>query len=250
MLAGSVGLVLAVVAGWVLADRAVRPIRRAFERQREFAADASHELRTPLAVVDAGLQVLARHPTDTVAAHGETVGAMRDEVGRMNRLVGGLLALARADAGVAEIVPVDTDLDALVRGAVAGYAPLAAARGASIALGETTAGTARVDPDRILELLGILVDNALTHGGPGVHVRVQARRPGATELVVADDGPGIPEAERSRVLERFARGDDARSGGGTGLGLAIAHWIVEAHRGRLVLEDARPGLRVRVTLPV
>ena len=250
MLAGSVGLLLAVVAGWVLADRAVRPIRRAFERQREFAADASHELRTPLAVVDAGLQVLARHPTDTVAAHGETVGAMRDEVGRINRLVGGLLALARADAGVAVIVPVDTDLDALVRGAVAGYAPLAAARGASIDLGETTAGTARVDPDRILELLGILVDNALTHGGTGVHVRVQARRPGAAELVVADDGPGIPGAERSRVLERFARGDDARSGGGTGLGLAIARWIVDAHRGRLVLEDGRPGLRVRVTLPV
>jgi two-component system sensor histidine kinase CiaH len=249
VLAGSIGLVLALVAGWILADRAVRPIRLAFVRQREFAADASHELRTPLAVVDAGLQVLARHPAETVAEHGETLDAMRAEVGRMNRLVGGLLSLARADAGAAEIAPVETDLDALVRSAAAGYAALAEARGASVKLGETSAGFLRVDPDRIVELLGILVDNALVHGGPGVHVRVDARRSGGIELVVGDDGPGIPEAQRLRVLERFARGDEARSGGGAGLGLSIASWIVDAHRGRLVLEDNQPGLRVRVTLP-
>jgi signal transduction histidine kinase len=250
VVAGSIGLVLALAAGWVLADRAVRPIRRAFDRQRAFAADASHEMRTPLAVVDAGLQVLARHPEESVGEHDETLGAMRAEVGRMNRLVGGLLTLARADAGAAEIAPVETDLDVLVRGAVAGYAALAAARGASVELGEITAGSARVDPDRIAELLGILVDNALVHGGPGVRVRVDARRAGGVELVVGDNGPGIPEAERSRVLERFVRGDVARPGGGAGLGLSIAGWIVAAHRGRLLLEDNRPGLRARVTLPV
>jgi len=249
VLAGSIGLVLALVAGWILAARAVRPIRLAFERQREFAADASHELRTPLAVVDAGLQVLARHPAETVAEHEETLDAMRAEVGRMNRLVGGLLSLARADAGAAEIAPVETDLDALVRGAAAGYAALSAARGAAVELGDISAGTVRVDPDRIVELLGILVDNALVHGGPSVRVRVDARRSGGIELVVSDNGPGIPEAQRPRVLERFARGDEARSGGGAGLGLSIASWIVDAHRGRLVLEDNQPGLRVRVTLP-
>ncbi len=249
LLAGSIGLALALVAGWVLADRAVRPIRRAFDRQREFAADASHELRTPLAVVDAGLQVLARHPADAVGDHDETLAAMRAEAGRMNRIVGGLLALARADAGAAEIAPVPTDLDALVRGALPGYVALADARGATVELGEATAGRARVDPDRILELLGILVDNALVHGGPGVSVRVDARRAGGVELVVSDDGPGIPEAARDRVVERFVRGDVARAGEGAGLGLSIASWIVEAHRGRLVLEDNRPGLRARVTLP-
>ena len=82
-----------------------------------------------------------------------------------------------------------------------------------------------------------------------MHVRVEARRTGGVELVVADDGPGIPEADRARVMERFVRGDAARTSGGAGLGLAIARWIVDAHRGRLVLEDNRPGLRVRVTLP-
>ena len=132
----------------------MRPIRRAFERQQEFAADASHEMRTPLAVVDAGMQLLSRHPEDRVAEHAETMAAMRGEIGRMNRLVGGLLTLARADAGAAQIAPVETDVDALVRAAVAGYVPLAAARGASIELIEASAGVGLVDPDRIAELLG------------------------------------------------------------------------------------------------
>lgn len=249
LIAGTIGLALAVVAGWVLAERAMRPIRRAFDRQRAFAADASHELRTPLAVVDAGLQMLARHPDEPLHEHAETLDAMRAETGRMNRLVGGLLTLARADSGAAAIATVETDLDALVRGAVAGYGPLAAARGDRIELVEATAGAARVDPDRIAELLGILVDNALRHGGPGVQVRLAARRAPGIELIVSDDGIGIPEAERAIVVERFVRGDPARSGEGSGLGLSIATWIVGAHGGRLLLEDNRPGLRVRILLP-
>ncbi len=249
-IAGVVGLGLAVVAGWLLAGRAMRPIEVAFDRQREFTADASHELRTPLAVVDAGLQVLGRHPDQAVAAQGETLAAMRAQVDRMNRLVGGLLTLARADAGATELHLAATDLDALLQRTVAGFGPLASTRGASVELVEASAGIATVDPDRVAELLDILVDNAVRHAGDGVHVRVSAARAaGGVELVVADDGPGIPAAERERVTERFVRGDEARTGDGTGLGLAIARWVAEAHRGRLQLEDAAPGLRVRVLLP-
>lgn len=249
-LAGVVGLALAVIAGWLLAGRAMRPIEVAFDRQREFTADASHELRTPLAVVDAGLQVLGRHADRPVAAQGETLAAMRDQVDRMNRLVGGLLTLARADAGASELHLAETDLDALLRRTVAGFGPLAATRGASVELVAASAGIATVDPDRVAELLDILVDNAVRHAGDGVHVRVSAARAArGVEIVVADDGPGIPAAERERVTERFARGDEARTGDGTGLGLAIARWVAEAHRGRLQLEDAAPGLRVRVLLP-
>ncbi|HEX9044128.1 MAG TPA: HAMP domain-containing sensor histidine kinase [Candidatus Limnocylindrales bacterium] len=252
--AGLIGLCLAVVAGVFLASRAMRPIERAFERQREFTADASHELRTPLAVVDAGLQVLVRHQSDDIAAHEETIGAMREQTARMARLVGGLLTLARADAGAVEIVVAPADVDAIVHGTVVAFGPLAENRGSTVELVVANVGSARVDADRVAELLGILVDNALRHGGVGVHVRVSATRVGrdgqdGVELVVADDGPGIPTAERAKATERFVRGDAARSGDGAGLGLSIARWIAEAHHGRLVLEDAEPGLRARVTLP-
>ena len=203
------------IAGWVLAERAMRPIRRAFDRQRAFAADASHELRTPLAVVDAGLQMLARHPDEATARHAETLDAMRAETGRMNRLVGGLLTLARADSGAAAIAPVETDLDALVRAPLPAIGRWPPRRARASSSSRRRRASARVDPDRIAELLGILVDNALRHGGPGVQ-----RPPGAragrrgVELIVSDDGIGIPEAERAVVMERFVRGDLARSGEG------------------------------------
>ena len=248
---GGVGLLLAVAAAWFLADRSMVPIRRAFERQREFTADASHELRTPLSVIDAGLQVLERHPEQPVSDNAEVVGAMRQQANEMARLVGGLLTLARADAGAAQLQLAEVDIDALVRGVADSFRPLAEERGAGLDVSSTSADRAVVDADRIRELLGILIDNAIEHGGAGVHVSLAARRvQGQIEIEVADDGPGIAAADRAQVFERFRRGDTSRTGRGFGLGLAIASWIADAHHGRLTLEDNGPGLRARLSVPV
>ena len=248
---GGLGLLLAVAAAWFLADRSMVPIRRAFERQREFTADASHELRTPLSVIDAGLQVLERHPEQPVSDNAEVVGAMRQQANEMARLVGGLLTLARADAGAAQLQLAEVDIDALVRGVADSFRPLARERGAVLDVSSTSAGRAVVDSDRIRELIGTLIDNAIEHGGAGVHVSLAARRvPGQIEIEVADDGPGIPPADRARVFERFRSGDASRTGRGFGLGLAIASWIADAHHGRLTLEDNGPGLRARLSVPV
>lgn len=255
--AGGVGLLLSLAGGWILAERSLVPIRRAFQRQQEFAADASHEMRTPLSIVDAGLQVLRRHPELPLTANADVVDSMAEQVAEMEDLVSGLLTLARADAGMAEIAPRDVDLDALVRETVESIQPLAASRAASLTADRLASGRAIVDPDRIRQLVTILVQNALVHGGRGVSVAVRTSpgRSGAI-LEVADDGPGIAAAERSRVLERFYRAERARSTSGTGLGLAIADWIVKAHGGRLELRDNpaparpdRPGLLVRVSIP-
>ncbi len=250
LLVGGVGLVLAVAAAWFLAGRSMIPIRRAFERQQEFAADASHELRTPLSVIDAGLQVLERHPEQPLGANADVLASMRQQADRMRGLVEALLTLARADAGAAQLQLAEANIDALVRGVAESFRPVAEARGVTIDLGETRAGRAVVDADRVAELLGILVDNAIRHGGPAVRVTLASRRlPGQVEIEVADNGPGIPPPERARVFERFRRGDASRTGDGFGLGLAIAGWIASSHGGRLVLDDNRPGLRVRLTLP-
>ncbi len=250
LVVGAIGLLLAVAAAWFLAERSMVPIRRAFERQREFTADASHELRTPLAVIDAGIQVLERHPEQPVGANAEVIGAMRQQASEMARLVGGLLTLARADAGATQLHLEPVDVDGLIRSVADSFRPLAERQRVSIAVVSASAGSATIDPDRIREVLGILVDNAIQHGGPGVHVTLAARRgPGHVELEVADDGPGIPPAERDRVFERFRRGDTSRTGRGFGLGLAIAAWIADAHHGRLSLEDNDPGLRALLILP-
>jgi signal transduction histidine kinase len=139
-------LLLILAASWFLAGRALVPIRQALERQQEFTADASHELRTPLSVIDAGVQVLRRHPEQTIAENEDVLDSMGGQVQRMGRLVVSLLALARADSGQARISPVEADVDELTRSAARALEPIASAHRASIRLGGPGAGRARVDP--------------------------------------------------------------------------------------------------------
>ncbi len=254
--AAGAGAVLAAIAGWFLAGRSLGPVQAAFRRQREFTADASHELRTPLAVIDAGIQLLSRHPERPVATQAGTLAAMGTQTARMKRLVADLLTLARADAGHAALTYGEVDLDAFVGTTVRSFEPLAIERGASLRVGRQEGGIVRADRERLAQALGALVHNALEHGGPGIHVGVGTwRDDGWAILEVRDDGSGIPPQERERVLERFARGDPARSGDGSGLGLAIARSVAAAHSGRLGLDaavpgTARPGLRARLELPL
>lgn len=255
LVAAAAGVVLAALAGWFLAGRSLRPVRAAFRRQREFTADASHELRTPLAVIDAGVQVLARHPERPVSASTETLAAISAQTDRMKRLVTDLLTLAAADAGQASLSQAPVDLDELVRSTARSLEPLARGRSAGLTVGRLDGGTIRADPERISQALGALVHNAIEHGGSGVNVTLSAWREGSSAgLEVLDDGRGIPAAEQARVLERFVRGDPARSGNGSGLGLAVARWVAEAHGGHLTLAPADatangPGLRARIELP-
>jgi signal transduction histidine kinase len=254
--AAGVGIVLAAIAGWFLAGRSLGPVRIALDRRREFTANASHELRTPLAVIDAGFQILSRHPERPVATESATLAAIGAQIALMKRLVTDLLTLAQADAGQAALTYGDVDLDALVGTTVRSFEPLAVERSASLRIGRQDGGVVRADGERLAQALGALVHNALEHGGRGIGVEVATwREDGRAFLEARDDGPGIPAQERERVVERFARGDPARAGDGRGLGLAIARWVATAHGGRLSLDAAepgtdRPGLRARLELPL
>jgi two-component system, OmpR family, sensor histidine kinase CiaH len=245
-------LAASVLAGFLLAGRSLVPIRQALERQREFTADASHELRTPLSALDTGIQILRRHPEQAVGENEELLASMQGEARRMGRLVANLLALARADSGEAELAAVDTDVDELVRTALREADAALSGGEPRVRLVEARAGTAAVDPDRLKQLLLILVDNALRYSPPGSPVDVTCvRRDHDLVLEVADRGPGIPAEVRERVFERFSRlgRDLAGPDAGAGLGLPIARWIATAHGGAIGLHDNGPGLRVRVVLP-
>jgi two-component system, OmpR family, sensor histidine kinase CiaH len=248
--AAGLALIMIGLASWFLAERALVPIRQALERQRNFTADASHELRTPLSVLNAGIQLLRRHPDQTIAQNERLLGSMAGQADRMSRLVAGLLALARADSGETEVQVVQTDLDALLEAALHDLEPLIQQHGSRVCLQQSQVGTAPVDPDRFKQLLVILVDNALRHTPSGTEVEVICRRRD-NELVleVADHGPGIPARERQQVFERFHRPSGSQKHPGSGLGLAIARWIVDAHGGSITLDDNHPGVRARATFP-
>ncbi|HVC74931.1 MAG TPA: HAMP domain-containing sensor histidine kinase [Candidatus Micrarchaeaceae archaeon] len=249
--AGLAALLVIVVAGWFLTERALVPIRQAMDRQARFTADASHELRTPLTIVDAGLQVFRRHLDQTIGRNAQLVDSMSAETQRMRRLVDDLLTLARADSGQAELRLGRTDVSQLVISAGEDLQALAASRGGHLNVQSEPLIEAEVDPERLRQLLVILVDNALRHGQPGGTVEVRSDRVGLDLRVdVADTGLGIPAEHHDKVFEPFYQLDGSRAGSGAGLGLAIARWIVSAHGGTIKLMDNDPGLMVRILLPL
>jgi signal transduction histidine kinase len=249
---GLVGLVGAALITLFVTGRVMRPIREGFEAQRRFVADASHELRTPAALIRANAEVLERE--GLVQEDGkDLVLDIVAEADRLGGLVGDLLQLSAWDETSLAVAPVTLDAASLAADTVRGATALAAERG--VALEAETPGPvlARADRDRLVQLLLILVDNAVDHSPRGTTVTVRVRRAGEEAVLeVEDQGPGIPPAEVERIFEPFTRlhGTTRHGSGGTGLGLAIARRITDAMDGTISASSPEGGgARFTVTLP-
>jgi two-component system sensor histidine kinase CiaH len=245
VLLGAVGLLGAAVVTLIVTGRALVPIRRSFDAQRRFVADASHELRTPAALIRANADVVERE--GLVADDGRAfVTDIITEADRLGRLVGDLLQLETADATGVLVEPRPVDLAAIAVATVRQAEALAAERGVRLVVSPSSQDPAVVsgDRDRLVQLLLILFDNAFDHSPEAGTVTVDVHRSGHDVAVtVSDEGPGIPEPERERVFEPFTRLPGVRRdrAGGTGLGLAIARRIVDAHHGSIRIADAPGG---------
>lgn len=217
----------------------------AVRRQQRFVADASHELRSPLTRMRTELEVdLARDNGDPRATHSSVL----EEIVGLQRLVDDLLQLARADAGAGGERGERIDLDDLV------FREARRLRaGGRVELDTTGVSGAEVvgDPDQLIRVVRNLVDNAERHASKRV-VLTLVEADGLAYLTVGDDGPGIPPDQQERIIERFARLDDARTrlAGGTGLGLAITREIIERHGGTITVDSTdHSGTRFVVQLP-
>jgi len=240
---GAGGLLLALVGGFFLAGRALRPIGAAMDRQRAFVADASHELRTPLSLIRANAELLQRHPGEPVRASMPALDDIVRETDALGTLVSQMLILARADAGATPFAFTEVALHDLVEDVGKQVKVLADNKG--LQLDVRVDGPARVRGDelRLRELLLILLDNAIKFTDPEGTVGLTLEADGGKAVVlVRDSGSGIPPEALPHVFDRFYRADKARSRaeGGAGLGLAIAKWIVEGHRGSIQV-DSHPG---------
>ncbi|MEU5870413.1 ATP-binding protein [Glycomyces sp. NPDC047369] len=206
--------------------------------QRRLIEEASHELRTPLAVLITGADVVLAHPEPDLDLYREGLERSRNAAQRLRDVVGELLVDARGRARVIDRRPVD--LAALAREVAAEFARPVEVTGAATA-------EAAVDGPSVRRAVANLVGNAAKHAPEGTVVRIEVEAgPDAVSLTVADEGPGIPDADRERVFERFWRGGRAP---GTGLGLPIARQIAQAHGGDVALLDGGRGCRFRLTLP-
>lgn len=248
----AVALILLALFAWLFTRYAVRPIQEIRRRQTEFIAAASHELRAPLAVVRNCLS--ATRGTDIEKAEHFTEMAI-GECDRMSRLIGDMLSLANADSGTWTIHPAPVEPETLLLEAAEHYERAAHEKGVrlSVTLPEQPLPRCNWDGERILQLLTVLVDNAISYTPMGGTVCLSGTPAGErVRLCVADSGPGVPDGEKEHIFGRFYRGDTARTERTHyGLGLCIAREITELHRGTVAVADAFGGGAVfMVHLPI
>lgn len=288
IIAGAIGLLLALAGGFVVSRRIARRVRslergadqvasgdftavfpggkddelgqlaRALDdmqrqlaqlesARRRFIATASHELRTPIFSIGGFLELIEDEELDDETRR-QFVATVREQVERLGKLATDLLDLSRLEAGSLELRPEETDLGALTRAVSAEFAPALDKHESTLELRFGTEPIDAVcDPERVAQVLRILIDNALTHTPSGTGVIVSAERDnGSVRLAVSDDGPGIPGAAAQRVFEPFFTSDDAQ---GSGLGLAIARELAERMEGSLDVDPARGRTTFALELP-
>ncbi len=246
------GLIGAAFVTLVVTGRSLIPIRRTFEAQARFVADASHELRTPAALIRANAEVLDRE--GLVSEEGQPLlGDIIGESDRLASLVDDLLAMASSSATGLVLQTETLDVAELVRGTLRGAGALAAQHDLRLAADAPGPAIAQVDRARFTQVLLVLLDNAIDHGPAGSTVTATVRRVDGRIVTTVDDaGPGVAVDEREAIFEPFSSGSSGRRRrrGGTGLGLSIARRIVLAHGGSIdVSQVGGHGARFTVSLP-
>lgn len=260
---GQVGAAVNLMLGHV--EHALAERHESEQQVRQFVADASHELRTPLASIRGYAELVRRSPDELPPEARHALDRVESETVRMTTLVSDMLLLARLDAGrpltAAPVDLVGLAVDAVADAHAAGpdhawhlELPGNQATGTPEGAEEVNAVEVLGDDDRLRQVLANLLSNARLHTPAGTVVTVSVRREAdQAVLVVHDDGPGIPEPLRSRLFQRFTRGDASRnrSAGSTstGLGMAIVHAVVGAHHGTIDVASEPGSTTLTVRLP-
>lgn len=252
---GFVALLIASAIGYYMAGRALIPLKEAYDRQKQFAADASHELRTPLAVVMASADLLLADPSIENPFLRQVLEDLKSEVKKMTNLVSDLLMVARSDNNALKVKIQRLDLSEILKQVIRTMTPIAEKKNIRIGGEDLRKVMINADEQKIKQLAIILVDNAIkyTPEGGAVLVRLESADDTRAVFAVMDSGIGIAPEDLDKVFERFYRVDKARSRemGGNGLGLAIASEIVKLHDGKIsVASKLGEGTKFTVELKV
>jgi two-component system, OmpR family, sensor kinase len=216
--------------------------------RKQFIANASHELRTPIFSLGGFVELLDEEDPSP-EERAEFVRTMRQQIERLTKLTGDLLNLSQLDAGGIVMAIGSVDLSSLARDVAREFGPRADRRGSRLELRAPDRPVIAVaDPDRVQQIIRILLDNALTHTPEGTSVTVTIYSVDQrAELTVSDDGTGIPQRAQKRIFERFYTADSA---GGSGLGLAIARELAQRMDGRIAISSSRRFTAFTLDLPL
>lgn len=250
---GLISIVILAIISYVLAGISLIPIKKSWNQQKDFVADASHELRTPLTVIQTNLDVALSDEEGTIEENHEWINNAYTESIKMSKLVNDLLLLAKIDSKEIYIKKESIDITELLKQVISHMRPMF--NNKKIKLEENILDNILVygDYDRIRQLIIILLDNAIKYTNDNGSVEITLENiENKTLLKVKDTGIGLSEEDKEKVFNRFYRSDKARTSenGGSGLGLSIAYWIVKSHNGTIKLEsELSKGSAFIVELP-
>ena len=247
---GLAALILLLGVSILLARWATRPVARAWRQQRQFLSDASHELKTPLTVILSNAELLEAAPMDPRPARW--ADNIHSEAKRMKSLVEEMLTLARADNAVPTAVMAEVSLSDLATDCALAFEPAAFEAGKPLESDIAPDVTVTGDGDKLRQLIGVLLDNAIKYGQAGGTITLSLRRTDRqARLTVSNPGEPIPPEQLSRLFERFYRADASRGEqSGFGLGLPIAAAIASEHKGTLKAESDQVSTRFLFTMPL
>lgn len=238
------------LASYGLAKRTLQPVKKSYEAQAQFAADASHELRTPLTTLKTELQLVRRKPDATITEYDQALDSSLEEIDRLSSMLARLLRLSRpglkhasSRASIPETLRIVQDR----------LQPILQAKALHLNTTKYTPASAAIDQHDLAEVLTILLDNAIRFSPKAAAIEVEAREQGRSLLLtIRDHGPGIKETDLTKVFERFYRGtqpaDDTHAG--YGLGLAVAKKIINHAGGSITAKNVKPGAMFIVRLPL
>lgn len=235
-------LIFVFIGSVILSNIAIKPIKKAWQQQLDFTADASHELRTPIAIIRSNLEIVMDNQGESVKDQEKWLNNIFKETERMSKLVDDLLTLSKADSKEQELNLREIPLDIIIRDRINSFETLAKNNNTTISNQVEDGLTMLGDDKRIAQLFTILIDNAIKYmNRPGIIAISGKKKGNHVHISVSDNGVGIPEDEVDKLFLRFYRVEKsrARNLGGSGLGLPIAKWIVESHKGKISINSTQ-----------
>lgn len=246
-------VLISAAVSYLLSRRTLKPIIASWRAQTEFVQNASHELRTPLAVINTTGDLLLDSPSSRIVDKFEDINSIVSETKRLSRLIDDLMSLAMNDAQRTDLETESVAVDKLVTDVTSLYEEFALMQNKRVVLDLASECEVSVNADKIRQLLGIVLDNALKYTDEDDAITVTTAVRGSKCIIsIADTGCGIDPKDRNLVFDRFYRADKARSreSGGYGLGLSLAAEIVKEHGGKIGIEANEPrGTIVVIMLP-
>ena len=245
------GLTVIFLISLLLSGLAVKPVKKAWEQQKQFVADASHELKTPLTVILANNNIMMSHSDSTVEQEKQWLESTQEEARHMKQLIDQMLFLAKSDAGSTAVQYSDVDFSETVEAAALNFEPVAFERDILIDTDIASGVILNGNRTQLNQLVHILIDNAVKYADSGTAVTICLHRKNdRAEFSVNNRGSVISKEDMEHIFDRFYRAEKSRTTKGYGLGLSIARRITEEMNGRLTAEsNEENGTTFYVRLP-